>query len=214
MADGPDVEQSPETLAKPHMRGCAPDLPTLLNWLKADLYRYSGRLNAQAFVRHFLFTPGYKYTVWMRTTGYLKRQRWAKYSLYPAFKFILLRTRYKYGIAIPEYTEIGPGLFINRFGGIMINGDAKIGKNCNLSFGITIGQSNRGKRFGSPTIGDRVYIASGARVIGSIKIGDEALIGVNSVVVRDVPAKSVVGGTPARIISKEGTTGYVNRTWN
>ncbi|MEM1104640.1 MAG: hexapeptide transferase, partial [Pseudomonadota bacterium] len=122
-------------------------------------------------------------------------------------------TKYKYGIAIPEYTEIGPGLFINRFGGIMINGDARIGQNCNLSSRITIGQSNRGERFGSSIIGDRVYSASGARVIGSVKIGDEALIGVNSVVVRDVPAKSVVGGIPALIISDEGTTGYVNRTW-
>ena len=63
-------------------------------------------------------TPGYKYTVWMRLCGYLKRGRLSRVTLYPPAKLILLHCRYKYGIAIPEYTEIGPGLFINRFGGV------------------------------------------------------------------------------------------------
>src|SRR3546814_13931504 len=68
----------------------------------------------------------------------------------------LLRCRYKYVIAIPEYTVIGPGLFINRFGGIYVNGDAVIGAYANLTHGAMLGQVNRGERAGSPILGDRL----------------------------------------------------------
>jgi len=204
--------QTLDDMAKPHTRGCPKSLGELGWLLSSDLYRYAGRRGPGAFWRHFLFTPGFKYTVWMRTCGYLKLKWWAKLTLlYPFFKFMLLRVRYKYGIAIPEYTKIGPGFFINRFGGVMINGDAVIGANVNITHGAMIGQSNRGDRAGSPTIGDRVMLAAGCKVIGRISVGDDAVIGANAVVARDVPGKAVMGGIPAKQISMEGSTGYINR---
>jgi serine O-acetyltransferase len=203
--------QSLDELAKPHNSGCARTAAELKALLRADLFRYSGKVNARSFWRHFLFTPGYKYTVWMRTCGYLRVQAWAKWLLYPLVKYILLRCRYKYGIVIPEYTVIGPGLFINRFGGIYVNGDAIVGSNVNFTHGIMLGQQNRGALMGSPILGDRVFIAAGAKIIGHVTIGNGAVIGANAVVTRDVPENAVVGGIPAKIISLKGSEGYINR---
>lgn len=202
---------SPEELARPHTRGCARSFAELSRLLKADLYRYAGNSSPKSFLRHFLFTPGYKYTVWMRTCGYFRVGRVSKWTLYPLAKWILLRCRYKYGIVIPEYTVIGPGFFINRFGGIYVNGDAIIGSNVNFTHGIMLGQQNRGPQMGSPIVGDRVFLAAGAKVIGRIRIGNDAVVGANAVVTKDVPDSAVVGGIPAKVLSMRGSEGYINR---
>jgi serine O-acetyltransferase len=206
-----DMTATPEAFGKPHRRGCPRSLGHLVALLQADLYRYAGRVDAKAFWRHFLFTPGYKYTVLMRGCGYLKTWRFQALGLYPLSKLLLLRCRYKYGIAIPEYTVIGPGLFINRFGGIYINGDAVIGANVNLTHGTMLGQANRGPRAGLPVIGDRVFIGAGAKIVGRVYLGDGCAVGVNAVVTKDVPENGVVGGIPAKLISTEGSEGYINR---
>lgn len=182
--------------------------------IASDLYRYAGKLGLAAFLRHYLFTPGFKYTAVMRLCGYLKRRRVTKWTLYPPLKLLLLRYRYKYGIAIPEYTKVGPGLFINRFGGVMINGDAVIGANCNITHGSMLGQLNRGERAGSLVLGDEVFLAAGCKVIGHIRLGDRAAVGANAVVTRDVPDDGVVGGIPAKLLSDKGSAGYINnRVW-
>lgn len=199
-----------EELSKPHKRGCLPTLKAVRLYLKADLCRYhgSGRMK---FWRHFLFTPGYKYTVWMRLTGWGMQRKVTRYTIGLPLKFILSRCRYKYGIAIPEYTDIGPGFFINRFGGIYVNGDATIGSNVNIAQMSMIGQTNRGARAGSPTIGDRVYIAVGSCIIGRVRVGNDAVVGANAVVTKDVDNMGVVGGIPAKLLSTSGSEGYINR---
>lgn len=199
-----------EKLSRPHMRGCLPTWAAVRLHLRADLHRYEGGGRFK-FWRHFLFTPGYKYTVWMRVAGYLKHSRMTRCTLYPLAKWRLVHCRYKYGIAIPEYTDVGPGLFINRFGGIYINGDVKIGSNVNIAQMSMLGQTNRGDRTGSPTLGDRVFVGVGSSVIGHVHVGDGAVVGVNSVVTKDVERDCVVGGTPAKVLSREGSQGYINR---
>jgi serine O-acetyltransferase len=179
--------------------------------VRSDLYRYAGDVRFASFLKHFLFTPGFKYSAVMRLCGYLREGRLRRWLLYPPFKLLLLRYRYKYGIAIPEYTRIGPGLFINRFGGVMVNGDAVIGANCNITHGAMLGQLNRGPRAGSPVLGDEVFLAAGCKVIGHIRIGDRAAVGANAVVTKDVPDDGVVGGVPAKLLSTQGSDGYINR---
>ncbi|QTD57867.1 serine O-acetyltransferase [Parasphingorhabdus cellanae] len=177
----------------------------------SDLYRYAGNRNTLSFLRHFLFTPGFKYSTVMRLCGYLKKRRLMRFILYPPLKLLLLRYRYKYGIAIPEYTRIGPGFFINRFGNIMVNGDAIIGANCNITHGSMLGQMNRGPNQGSPILGDGVFLAAGCKVIGKITIGHRAAVGANAVVTKPVPDDAAVGGIPAKILSMKGSEGYINR---
>jgi serine O-acetyltransferase len=77
---------------------------------------------------------------------------------------------------------------------------------------VTLGQSNRGERRGSPVIGDNVFIGAGAKIFGMIKVGNNAAIGANCVVTKDVPENGVVVGVPGRIISMNGSRGYINRT--
>lgn len=112
--------------------------------------------------------------------------------------------KYKYGIEIPYKTSIGKGLYIGHFGGIVVNAQAKLGMNVNLSHGVTIGSNNRGKHQGTPTIGNNVFIAPGAKIIGNIIIGNNAAIGANAVVLEDVPDNVSVAGVPAKIISHKG----------
>jgi serine O-acetyltransferase len=177
----------------------------------SDLSRYSDGLSVRSFFKNFIFTPGFRYTSIMRLCGYLKTKPLFAFGLYPAFKLLLLRYRYKFGIAIPEYTVIGPGLLINRFGGIYIGGDAVIGCNVNVTHGVLLGYTNRGPKAGCPVIGSRTFLGAGAKVIGQIIVGADAAIGANAVVTKDVPARGVVGGIPAKLISENGSVGYINR---
>ena len=90
---------------------------------------------------------------------------------------------------------------------------AVIGKNCNIAHGVTIGQANRGKLKGYPTIGDNVWIGTGSVIVGNINIGPNVLIAPNSFVNVDVPKNSLVIGNPCKVINKENPCeGYINFT--
>lgn len=93
-----------------------------------------------------------------------------------------------------------------------MNPQARIGRNCNLHKGCTIGQENRGVRKGAPTLGERVWVGAHATVVGAVVVGDDVLIAPNSYVNCDVPSHSIVVGNPCRIIPRENATeGYVER---
>jgi serine O-acetyltransferase len=120
--------------------------------------------------------------------------------------------KYKFGISIPPETKIGSGFYIGHFGGIVVNRHSVIGKNCNISHGVTIGQTKRGPHKGFPILGDNIYIGAGAKIIGAITIGNNVAIGANCVVTKNIPDNSVVVGIPGRIISQNGSTEYINKT--
>lgn len=124
---------------------------------------------------------------------------------------MLLHRSHRYGISIPRTVKIGKGFYIGHFGTIIVHGSAIIGDNVNISQGVTIGVTNRGSRQGVPVIGNQVYIGPGAKVIGGIRVGNNVAIGANAVVTKDIPDNAVVAGVPARIISMQGSDGYVNR---
>jgi serine O-acetyltransferase len=112
------------------------------------------------------------------------------------------------GIWISPAARIGPGFFIAHFGGVII-GACEIGENCNVGHDVTIGKSGTGEKFGRPTIGDRVSIGTGARILGRLEVGDDALVGANAVVTRSLAARSVAVGAPARVVSSRGAFEYV-----
>jgi serine O-acetyltransferase len=127
--------------------------------------------------------------------------------------FILFRlTEIFTGISLEPKAEIGPGLYIGHFGCIIVGSGVKIGANCNLSQGVTLGVDGRGKNRGSPQIGDRVFIGPGAKVLGRIKIENDAVIGANAVVVRSLPERAVAVGIPAKIVSYRGSFDFVPYT--
>lgn len=116
-----------------------------------------------------------------------------------------LRAHRKYGLEILS-NNIGPGLYLGHAHNINVSPLAKIGKNCNLNKGCTIGRENRGKRIGAPTLGDDVWVGSNCMVVGNIHIGNDVLIAPNAYVNFDVPDHSIVIGNPAKIIKKENAT--------
>ena len=112
------------------------------------------------------------------------------------------------GISIPIRANIGPGLYIGHFGGITL-GEVTMGSNCNISQNITLGRTGRIGEKGAPTIGNRVWIGPGAVVVGPVCIGDDALIGANTVVTKSVPARASALGSPMRILESGGSFDYV-----
>ena len=107
--------------------------------------------------------------------------------------------------------SIGNGLYIGHPYGITINKDARIGNYVNIHKGVTIGQENRGKRKGVPTIGSKVWIGINATIVGRVIIGDDVLIAPNTYINCDIPSHSIVFGNPAIIRHADNATEhYVN----
>ena len=109
-------------------------------------------------------------------------------------------------LEISPLTKIGGGIYIGHAYGITINPNAIIGKNCNIHKGVTIGQESRGKRKGTPTIGNRVWIGVGAVIVGNIRIGDDVMIAPNSFVNIDIPSHSIVFGNPCIVKPRNPAT--------
>jgi serine O-acetyltransferase len=112
------------------------------------------------------------------------------------------------GICIPRDCEIGGGLYLPSFGGIILM-RGSIGENCTIEHGVTLGMAGKGEERGHPTIGDRVFIGANSMIVGKIAIGDDALIFPGSIVTRSVPPRAVVMGHPARVVSREGSFAWI-----
>lgn len=107
------------------------------------------------------------------------------------------------GISLPKSAEIGPGLRIHHFGNIFINPEVRIGANCTLRQGVTIG--NRIEGGPVPVIGDNVDFGAYAQVFGGVRIGNGCRIGAMAVVLRDVPDGCTAVGNPAQIVGPIST---------
>ncbi|MDL5515047.1 serine acetyltransferase [Arenibacter sp. M-2] len=175
--------------------------------IRADLFRYGGQTKISKGKR----IAGFRYMYFLRKASKFKKM--SVLGIY--YRLIIRKLGYKYGFQIPVTTSIGEGFYIGHFGTIVINGKAKIGKNCNIAHSTTIGQANRGRLKGYPTIGNKVWIGTGSVIVGNIRIGNNVLIAPNSFVNIDVPDNSLVIGNPAKIINKENPTdGYINNILN
>ena len=106
------------------------------------------------------------------------------------------------GIEIHPGATLGPGFFIDHGMGVVIGETAEVGADVTLYHGVTLGGTSLEKGKRHPTIGDRVVIGAGAKVLGAITIGDDSRIGANAVVVKSVPANSVVVGVPGQIVQR------------
>ena len=114
-------------------------------------------------------------------------------------RLIMTLARWVTGVEIHPAATIGRGLFIDHGMGVVIGETTVIGDDVTLFQGVTLGGTGkeRGKRH--PTIGDRVVIGTGAKVLGRISVGNDSMVGANAVVIRDVPEHSTVVGVPGRI---------------
>ncbi len=106
------------------------------------------------------------------------------------------------GIEIHPGATIGTGVFIDHGMGVVIGETAEVGNDVTLYHGVTLGGTSLEKGKRHPTIGDRVTIGAGAKILGNIMIGADSRIGANAVVVKPVPGNSVVVGVPGQIIKR------------
>ncbi|WP_400244816.1 serine O-acetyltransferase [Niallia sp. JL1B1071] len=113
-------------------------------------------------------------------------------------------SRFLTGIEIHPGAKIGNRLFIDHGMGVVIGETCEIGDNVTIFQGVTLGGTGKEKGKRHPTVKDNALIASGAKVLGSIVIGENAKIGAGSVVLRDVPANSTVVGIPGRVKVQDG----------
>lgn len=161
----------------------------------ADLARHRGRrpwLREQSLWAIAV----YRFGQWndRRRPGLTRRIMERLYSV--AFRIVETVT----GVSIPKSVEVGPGLRIYHFGNIFIHANAKLGANCTLRHGVTIG--NRHFNGPVPVIEDDVEIGAYAQLLGGIRVGRGAKIGAMSLVLKDIPAGATAVGVPAKIVGK------------
>jgi len=143
---------------------------------------------------------------------FFRKTQISKSILKKLYKLLFTMSKKFYHVEIGTSTDIGPGLYIGHPYCITINPNVKIGNNCNIHKGVTIGQENRGLKKGTPVIGNEVWIGVNATIVGKITIGDDVMIAPNTFVNCDIPSHSIVFGNPCVIKHRENATeGYINR---
>jgi len=174
--------------------------------IRSDLFRYGGLKGFKGF-RKGMKIPGFRYTYYLRMAKNNK-----KFTFKGAIaRFFIIRLGYKYGYQIDFEAQIGKGFYIGHYGCVVVAPQAVLGENCNISHNVTIGGIYSGRKKGFPSIKDRVWIGTGAVIVGNIKIGSDVRISPNSFINFDVPDNSTVIGNPARIIRKDKPSeGYIN----
>ena len=144
----------------------------------------------------FLY-PSFKAQIYYKIAHFFyKREK------YLIARFISEKAKRKTGIEIHPGATIGKGLFIDHGFGVVIGETAIIGDNVVIFHGVTLGGTGKEKGKRHPTIGNNVFIGSGAKILGNIKIGNNVKIGANAVILKDVKDNSTVVGIPGKVIKK------------
>lgn len=182
----------------------------LLYLIRCDHYRYHGAFRPLHLLKDAFFNRGFKITLCYRVANWLYQNNWK--PLLTLFNFYYFHLQSLYCCELPYQTQIGPGFYFGHVFGTIINGKTVFGKNVNMSHAVTLGVIPKGKRAGVPVVGDNVYIAPGAKIVGGICIGRGSAIGANAVVTKDTPENAVVVGIPGEVISLNGSADYVIRT--
>lgn len=184
----------------------------MLENVRADIGRLRRYGSRKPTWRLLLENQGLWAIVCYRAGNWLVRHRppWGVRQVVMAFyhawwKLVEVTT----GISISPVCTIGPGLYIGHFGGIIVHPDCVIGRDCNLSQGVTLGLARRGDNWGVPRLGDRVYVAPGAKVVGPVTLANGTVVGANAVVTKDTEENAVVAGVPARVISLKGSGDFI-----
>ncbi|CAM3976728.1 serine O-acetyltransferase [Cohnella lubricantis] len=147
-----------------------------------------------------IFTYSGLHAIWAHRVAHAMYRR----RLFTLARVISQVSRFMTGIEIHPGAKIGRKLFIDHGMGVVIGETCEIGDEVVIYQGVTLGGTGKEKGKRHPTIGNRVVIASGAKVLGSFTVGDNSNIGANSVVLRPVPPDSTVVGIPGRIVKRNG----------
>lgn len=157
----------------------------------------------------------WKFQILLRKTEYyINNQKNLLFKIIAKFySYRLYRKQIKLGFLIPPNT-FGPGLAIAHIGTIVVNSNAKIGSNCRIHEGVTIGANGYGSKE-APLIGDNVFIGTGAKIIGNIVVADGISIGAGSIVVKSFNDGDItIAGNPAKKISDNNSDNHLVKATN
>ena len=147
-----------------------------------------------------LASPGL-HAIWSHRLAHLL---WRRPGLRMPARLVSQFSRFLTGVEIHPGAQIGRRFFIDHGMGVVIGETAEIGDDVMLYHGVTLGGRSLKREKRHPTVGSRVTIGAGARVLGPVYIGDDVQIGANSVVVKDVPAGAIATGIPATVRFPKG----------
>ena len=150
---------------------------------------------ARSKIEVFLCYPGVHAIILYRFAHFL----WGK-KFFTTARIISSFARFLTGVDIHPAARIGRRLFIDHATGLVIGETAEIGDDVTLYHGVTLGGTSTQKGKRHPTLGNRVIVGAGAKLLGPIEIGDDARIGSNAVVLKAVPAGATAVGVPAQIV--------------
>lgn len=168
--------------------------------IKEDIEAVFERDPAARSVWEVVLTYSGLHAIW----GYRIAHKLWKAKWYTAARVVSQITRFLTGVEIHPAAKIGRKLFIDHGMGVVIGETCEIGDNVTIFQGVTLGGTGKEKGKRHPTVGNNVLIATGAKVLGSFKIGDNSKIGAGSVVLQEVPPNSTVVGIPGRIVVQDG----------
>jgi serine O-acetyltransferase len=168
--------------------------------IQADIQAVFDRDPAARTTLEIILTYSGIHALWSHRTAHF---------LYRHKAFLLARmvsqiSRFFTGIEIHPGASIGKGVFIDHGMGVVIGETCEIGDYVTIFQGVTLGGTGKEKGKRHPTLEDHVMVSSGAKILGSIRVGRCAKIGAGSVVLRDVPANSTVVGVPGRVVVQDG----------
>ncbi|MDT3428582.1 serine O-acetyltransferase [Paenibacillus forsythiae] len=147
-----------------------------------------------------VFTYAGLHAIWAHRIAHrLYRREW-----FTVARMVSQFSRFMTGIEIHPGARIGRRLLIDHGMGVVIGETCEIGDDVIIYQGVTLGGTGKEKGKRHPTVGNNVVIGSGAKVLGSFRIGDNCNVGSNSVVLREVPDSSTVVGNPGRIVKRNG----------
>lgn len=180
----------------------------MLDNLKADTRRLRETKTKRApwyVLESLLFDNGYKAVVLYRIAHWFKAHRWPFFG-----PFFGRWCQFLTGCEIAPAAEIGPGLRITHGQGIVIGAWARLGANCHLLQGVTLGAPSGNRITEMPTLGDDVYMAAYSAAIGDVHVGDRVFVGIQAIVTADIPADSKVTIDIRPTITTAGSRGSVD----
>jgi serine O-acetyltransferase len=142
-----------------------------------------------------LFYPGVHALIWHRLAHAVWRRNWRLFAV-----GIAALSRFLTGIEIHPGAKIGRRVFIDHGMGVAIGETAQVGDDCTIYQGVTLGATSHAKGPRHPIVGERVTIGAGAKILGRITIGNDALISPNAIVVRPIPNNARVVQSPSPIM--------------
>ena len=190
---GTQAVQPPATMTDPAATTDATPAPGLLALIKEDWIAHGRDWTRPGFRA----IATYRFGVWRMTV----RPKILRAPFSILYRMMFRRCRNVYGIEVPYSAKVGRRVVIEHQGAIVVHGHSEVGDDSIIRQGVTLGNKTLDRPFDAPKLGRRVNVGAGAKILGAVNVGDGAVIGANSVVLKDVPPGMIAVGLPAMNIA-------------